>query len=153
MLFKDCAHCSHLMRDGMCRGTADWWPIKEIWFCRIQNMFLIEQLLPLPLGTYPPDTYLSGYTEAPRTSFRGGSKAPYESALALRGELTRRLDRTGDHGKWLIREVQNGVGLGELPYEPRCALHYVSGWWPKIMPYEKWRWQQEHRKKPHWIVV
>lgn len=145
IFFKDCAKCRHLMRDGNCRGSGVWWPIKELWLCRLQCLFLIAELLPLSEGLYPQDIYSSGYTEAARTSFRIGSAAPFESALTVRGELQYRLDRTGISGKWLVKEVQNGVSLGELPYETRQALHYVSGWRRKLSSYKTWLRQRERR--------
>lgn len=153
MLYKDCAKCKHLWDEvsqrGNCRGTAEWWHLNEIWLCRIQVMFLIDNL-----GAYPPDPHISGYTEAPHVSTRIGANAPYEAEIVLWAEVRYRLERTNTEGKWLVREIER-VGLSNpdwefiikhLPYEPQSALYYVAGWVRKRMPYKDWKRQKEERK-------
>ena len=142
IFFKDCARCKHLIKDGNCRGTSEWWPLRELWLCRIQMMFLLANL-----DAYPQNPYTSGYTEAARTSYRVKANAPFEAEGVLWSEVNYRLDRTGAIGKWLLREVQLGVTLGELAYEPRQALHYMSGWKRKPLAFAKWQWEQTHRRK------
>ncbi len=148
-LFRDCARCKRL-KQGICRGTATWWPLKEVWLCRVQCMFLMEQLLALELGKYPQNPYESGYTEAEHTSTRIGANAPFETALQCRGELVYRLGRTDVAGKWLIDYAQRGGEIQGMPNEPRQALHYISGWWRKRIPFSVWQWRQENKpwRKP-----
>ncbi len=141
------------MRDMSCRGTARWWPIHELWLCRRQVIFLLEHVEDMDDGKYPDNPYESGYTEAAHTFTRIGNRAPFESVIQLRAELLKRLDKTGVAGKWLLREVQAGVPLEQLDYEPRLALHFISGWWERKCSFKRWVWDQEHRRKPHWIIV
>ncbi len=140
-LFRDCAFCRRL-KEGSCRGTSDWWPIRELWLCRIQTYFLIGNM-----GAYPSNPYTSGYTEAPLTSHRIAAQAPFETEATVWAELEYRLERTGVEGKWLVRDVQNGVELNQLSPEPRLALHFISGWYRKQMRFSTWQWERKHRRK------
>jgi len=131
------------MKDGTCRGTAEWWPFSELWLCRIQILFLLENY-----HAYPPNPYVSGYTEAPKTSMRIGAVAPFEAEAQIWAEVDFRLEQTGVQGKWLLADAQKGITLGELAYEPRQALHYISGWYRKQSSFAQWKYDQERRRKP-----
>lgn len=135
-----CQICSRSIKNT-CTGY-EWYEIREIRFCVWQVMFLLENI-----GEYPPDPHVSGYTDAAHTSTRIGANAPFEAQAVLWAEIDYRLKQTGLAGNWLRREIDNGVTLGELPYEPRSALHYISGWARKRMSYGAWLKQREYRQK------
>lgn len=150
MLYKDCARCKHLWDEttqkGNCRGTAEWWPLNEIWLCRVQTMFLLANF-----GDYPPDLYESGYTEASHISTRIGANAPYEAESVLWSELSARLwshGKTGEAGEALLDEVQKQQ-VQDYKYLSRPAqraLNYISGWRRKLQNYSDWKAHQEKDK-------
>ncbi len=133
-----CPSCNRFIMNT-CKGY-EWYELKEIRFCRWQVLFLLENF-----HAYPTDPYTSGYTEAPRTSHRIGANAPFESQAVVFAELEYRIEKTGTDGKWLISDVQKGVTLRELAYEPRRALHYCAGWTRKRLSYSAWAKQIKYR--------
>lgn len=118
----------------------------RIRYSRAEILWIIEFVLPLEAGEWPPEPIEdSGYIDSPGT--RRNSKAPYETACLITGEVWVRLEMAGEDGGTLVHEVQHGLRY----YESLCpaaqtALNYISGWRRRRMGYKSWVRQRKYLK-------
>ena len=121
-MINDCGkckfHCKHM----------DWFSYGEIRFCRTQMIFLIEHIVELGEGSWPPSPDGSGYVDLPIRSRQFNADAYFTKPTEMVAEVMSRLNRTAD-GSVLMEEIH--AGLTErylLSPEARKALNYSSGW-------------------------
>ena len=112
-------------------------------FGRDEILWLLEVVLPLPVGEWPPE---------PSSGYEGHNKqrsyhAPYEAVCLITGEVRARLKLTKIEGKLLVAEVQGGKCLEELQPESRRALNFVSGFRRRHQSYQSWKKQRKYRAR------
>lgn len=155
---KPCGKC----RDWSNCPGHEWYAMHEIRFCRVQVIWLVTQFfscgkdgLELERDSWPSNVYVSGYTDAPKTSHSVNSHAGFEKPMQLVGELEHRLLKTGKDGRLLVLEVHvrnvcDTTGR-ELSRDARAALGYCSGWKRKRQSYNQWL-AEKKRHETHKIM-
>lgn len=148
---RDCGKC----RDWAGCYGKDYYAPGEIQFCRWQMMWLLWHLEELQSDIYPSLT--SSYTNWPPNLAEGSRDGAYfETPAGLAAVITQRLEKTKKDGKLLLAQVKAQFDdtadalyrcYENLDKDAKLALGYISGRWPKRMPYSKWRWQKSHRGK------
>ena len=123
--------------------TDFWTSLSAFRFSRPEILWLIEVVLPLPVGEWPPE---------PSTGYEGHNKqrsyhANFEASCLITGEVRARLKLTGIEGKLLVAEVQGGKELEELQPESRRALNFVSGFRRRHQSYQSWKKQRAYRAR------
>ena len=117
---------------------------KEIVFERNQVLWLLFNLPLLKEGMWPPNPYVSGYTDEPMGKSKRYKRAYFETPVQFAAEISFRLDKTGIDGKLLLAQVMgfDRVTVEDLQEEAHYALNYISGWKRKRMEYKAWRRQR-----------
>lgn len=150
---KPCASCRSW---DDCRGhwyvdQGEYYYLHEIRYCRAQVRWLIENFLVcdgdhivLERQTWPSDIYVSGYTEAERTSHSISANHPGLTVQLVVGELAARLEATGEDGRLLVNHIRNGWNLGQ---GAKDALSYCLGDKRKRRPFAEWLAQRDYKNR------
>ncbi len=118
----------------------------QIRWLRDDVMWMIENVLPLDAGEWPPDPAESGYTGSQKLS---SQSAPFEKASIVRAELEQRIKMTKADGETLVWEIQKG---GVEYYDLLCpaaknALNYItSGVKRREQSYAEWLRNRKTRR-------
>jgi len=124
-----------------------WWSEREIVFQRQQMLWLVEHLHVIKSGDWPANPEGTSYVD-PIVHVQARRKAPFETAAQIYGEVSDRLEATGEAGQVLLEEIQSGLtDVNLLSGFARSALNYMSGWPRRRMCYNAWRRQRRYRKK------
>lgn len=146
---KDCRKC----RDWTGCYGKDYYAPGEVQFCRWQMLWFLWHLEELLDNIYPflSSSYLNWPPNLGEGSRNGAS---FETPAGLAAVITQRLERTGKDGKLLLAQVKaqfdDTAGAlyrcyQYLDKDAKLALGYISGRWPKRMPYYRWRKQRVYR--------
>lgn len=124
-----------------------WYSPGEIVFNREQMLWLLEHLDVIRAGRWPANPEGSSYVD-PIVHVQARRKAPFETPAQIYGEVSDRLEATGQAGEELLHQVQSGLNDVELlsPFA-RSALNYMSGWPRRRMCYSDWVRQRKYREK------
>lgn len=138
---KDCQKCKDY-RD--CPGRP-WFHYGEVRWCPYQVIWIIEHVDTLRAGNWPPNPDGSSYIDPMiKTGFK--DEAYYTKPIEILAEVELRLEKTGAHGRQLIKEIEEGRPLDLLGDVARSALMYTKGQRLKRMTYKTWLKQRTYRK-------
>ena len=120
-----------------------WYSPCEIIFNYEQNIWIIENVLPLDYGEWMQEP-LNCDSEETTVS----CSATFESICVVMAEFRDRLAHLPiDPRESLVDEVQGGLRHHRLLSRPaKRALVYISGK-PRKQSYGEWQWQNKHRDK------
>ena len=142
---KECTqHCNW----NECQGKP-WYPLKEIFFCRYQVMWLISIMGLLQVGEWPISPLESAESDIPGVMVQAKTEAHFTKAVEVVAEIAWRLERTGIAGTQLVEEIE---AMGEyLDYQKlhtlaRDALNYVNGNDRKRLTHANWKKQRKYRR-------
>lgn len=125
--------------------TEEWYSPKDVIFERDQVLWLLFYLPLLKEGMWPPNPYVSGYTDEPIGKSKRYKRAYFETPVQFAAEIGSRLLKAGRDGRILYWQVKSGVTDYELLEEDaQDALNYISGWKRKKMEYKAWRRQRNY---------
>lgn len=143
---KDCAqHCNW----NECIGKP-WHPLKDIFFCRYQVMWLISILDLLRLGEWPISPLGTADDNLPGVMVQAKTEAYFTKAVEIAAEIDWRLKRTGIAGTQLVEEIEDmGEYLDYLKLHSlaRDALNYINGNDRKRLNYSAWKKQRKYRMR------
>ena len=128
----DCVKCGHSC------ARRDYFSYREIRFCRVQMIFLIEHIVELGEGSWPSSPDSSSYVDLPIRSRQFNDDAYFTKPTEILAEVMIRLNRTGEDGSVLMEEIHSGLTERYLlSSEARKALNYISGWRRREVSYKK----------------
>lgn len=99
----------------------DWWAPWEIHYSREQVEWILDHLITLRDGNYPPDPLQSGYTDASIQKTGVNSKAPFITPADIVAEVDRRMLRCGLD--WYLIEDYYAKGLD---LETIASQHFLE---------------------------
>ena len=115
--------------------------IVEAFFCRHHVIWMLACLEDLAEGKWPPK--LTGYVAQPNHTHEEPVAAPFERVTQVYSMLTEKLDATGDDGKALLAEIQEGLKWPSS-WQALRALNYISGPELPTITYEDWLFKREY---------
>lgn len=77
-----------------------------------------------------------------------GEEAYFAKIACIRGDISSRLEETGNDGEWLIRDIRDRDYRPELCYRAKRALNYMSGFRKKETGYAVWLAKKRYRNIP-----
>lgn len=131
----DCQKCRQWKG---CPGK-DWYDYRDIRWCPLQNIWILQNAASLDAGIYPEQ--YKGHSRQLR------AEGYFVRAKIIIGELRQRLDRTPNKGELLITQVEDGRTLGSLSPGAYEILMYVKGRDQKLQDFYAWQRQRRYNYK------